>query len=74
MEFLREYELILLGVYPDNILPLSQQKLLIKKQKSGRRVVNNKVFKKGLDEIDNNEVLKFEVFKKKVFLLRAIHY
>jgi hypothetical protein len=56
---------LLFGLYPDNIfMYFDQIKLVIKKPDSDQRMINREVLEKGLNQLDEGEVIKLEVFSK----------
>lgn len=63
-------EAFLSGSYPNNIFSDSDQKQLVKKEtfsntvQQTKHLVNREILKKGLDRIEDGEVLKVEIIKK----------
>ena len=58
----------LFRIYPDNVFSRSDQVKLIENKKAGsepdKKVVNNELLKKALEDIGNGEYLKLEVINK----------
>lgn len=56
---------LLFGRYPDNIfMYFDQIKLVCKKPESNQRMINREVLEKGLNQLEEGEVIKLEVFSK----------
>lgn len=56
---------LLFGLYPDNIfMYFDQIKLVCKKPESDQRMINREILEKGLNQLEEGEVIKLEVFSK----------